>query len=100
MNKKNDNDFFGDILDNDDDNNLFENSENIESENTELEFNFENDTPPEDYKPDYDKIDHYDRTKSDIKESVAELKGNIEGMLEQITTNQKTCSQIKIYYQV
>lgn len=100
MSKKidNDDDFFGDILgDEDNKDNLFEKTDIIEDE---PHFSFEDedeDTDTEDDTEDntseevvpnsnYEQVDHYDRTKSDIKDSVAELQGNINSMLNTINT--------------
>jgi len=81
---KDNNDFFGDILNVENNNN--DNDNNITNNQNEEFFDFEKDTPLEEIKPDYDKIDNYDRTKSDIKDSVAELQGNINSMLDTIQT--------------
>jgi hypothetical protein len=73
-------DFFGDMLNNEDEENKIEESNEIED--TEVtHFSFEDDVPEE--LPVY-KEDNYNRNKTDIKESVAELQGNINSMLDQI----------------
>lgn len=81
--------FFDDILDDEDGENKLQN-ETEETELTENDevvgFDFESDIPSENYKTDYDKIDNYNRTKEDIKDSVAELQGNINSMLDKIST--------------
>jgi len=63
-----------------------ENSDIENDENDEMEFDFENET--EEIKPEvnssYEKLDHYDRTSVDIQESVEELQGNINSMLDTI----------------
>lgn len=81
--------FFDDLLDDEggESNLNIKNDENEELEDSEVtHFSFEDDVPPDDFKPDYDKIDAYDRTKTDIKDSVAELQGNINSMLDTIQT--------------
>ncbi|NPV13058.1 MAG: hypothetical protein HPY57_14930 [Ignavibacteria bacterium] len=81
--------FFDDILDDEDGENKLQN-ETEETELTENDevvgFDFESDIPSENYKTDYDKIDNYNRTKEDIKDSVAELQSNINSMLDKIST--------------
>jgi len=77
--------FFDDLLNEDDSENKLHDEEVNEEE---THFSFEDDSPPEDYKPDYDSIDKIDitRTNSEIKDSVAELQGNINSMLNTIQT--------------
>ncbi len=87
---KNDDNFFDDIL-NDDDNedNLFHSIE-------ETEFDFEDDIDAENIETDSDipfdvdepkpsKNENYKRSKDDIQDSVAELQGNINSMLKTIS---------------
>lgn len=81
--------FFDDLLDDEggESNLNIKNDENEDLEDSEVtHFSFEDDVPPDDFKLDYDKIDAYDRTKTDIKDSVAELQGNINSMLDTIQT--------------
>lgn len=80
--KNNDEDFFGDMLENDEnDENLFE-----ETSIEETEFDFEDeDIPFEKDEEDTPKEKEYKRTKDVIQDSVAELQGNINSMLKTIT---------------
>ena len=86
MNKKiDDDDFFGDILGDENEDSSFE----INNEDEEFDFEtdeIDNDEPPFEIetKPKKYKEDKYARTKDDIQDSVAELQGSINSMLKTI----------------